>query len=198
MRPISFKKPLLSLNAIAMACLLSSCSDTTLGTKSFEETESFKIPFIPSPIPLSGITLPTIGIDIGLAAQEAYQDGDFDFVTSVNLSSITFEISPGSNDPAIDTNEDGNLDSFEFVSALEISMRADGGEPVLIATLPDSDPQIASNTDTLRMVVERDEDIRDLIEGDNPTLLVDITGAIPPDAVMVNASIRFRVGIGFR
>lgn len=181
------------------ACTLIACSDTTVATRSFNDSHTFDIPGIAVSLPFE-ITLDQIPLEINLTDQPGYNDNDLDFVTSVQVRELEFEITPESNDPANDQLEDGNLDSFEFVSNLGISLRAgvDGVETVVdVATLPANDPQIASNTTTLTMNV-MDTDIRDLIEGDNPELLISITGTPPPDVVQVRANIRFRVGLGFR
>lgn len=181
-----------------IAFTLLACSDTTVATRSFEESRNFEIPGVRLNIPL---TFEDIPVPVRLADQPGYKDGDFDFVTSVQVRELEFEIAPESNDPANDAIEDGNLDSFEFVSSLNISLRAvvDGTETVVdVADLPINDPQIASNLTSLSMNV-RDTDIRDLIEApDGAELLISISGTPPPDFVTVKANIRFRVGIGFR
>ncbi len=183
-----------------VVCSLLACSDTTIATRSFEESRTFEIPGAPIGIPIA-LTFDDISVAVNLADQPGYSDGDFDFVTSVRVRELEFEITPESNDPANDQFEDGNLDSFEFVSSLDISLRAvvDGTETVVeVATLPANDPQIASNTTSLLMNV-LDTDIRDLIEApDGAELLISISGTPPPDFVTVKTNIRFRVGIGFR
>lgn len=191
-----------SAAALALGASVAACSDTTVGTRSFDEVKSFTVPNIGGSI-ATGLTLslPDIPIAIDLAEQEAYADGDFDFVTSVRVREIVFTIAPDSADPLFDRIEDGNPDSFEFVSGLNISLSADVGgvlTTVAIADLPENDPQIASNATSLTMNVNSDENIRDLIEGEDVNLLVSVIGRIPPDNVKVDADIRFRVGIGFR
>lgn len=184
---------------ILLAGALAGCSDTTVGTKSFEESEVFTIPGIPGNIPRPQIALTDIPWPIDIADQPAYQEANFDFLTSIKVRDLVFEITPESSQQASDQNEDGNLDSFEFVSDLKFSLRATiDGTPteVEIANLPISDPQIASNATSLSMNVV-DVDIRDLIEND-PEIIIAITGTIPPDNVIVKASIRLRVGVGIR
>ncbi len=185
--------------ALLTSVLLSACSDdTTIGSKSLVEEQSFTIPGFPLAI---NVPPSSIDIDINLDEQAGYQEGDFDYVTEVSVRDITFEINPESNNAATDSFEDGNLDSFEFVSSLTLSLVAvvDGAQQVVqVASLPISDPQIASDMTTLSLDVEN-TDIRDLIE--SPTgckLRIEIAGTTPPDAVLVDAKIRFRVGLGFR
>ena len=175
---------------------LLACSDTTVATRSFEESLDFDIPGAPINIPLEINDIP---LALNLADQPGYNDNDLDFVTSVRVRELVFDITPKSNDPANDPFEDGNLDSFEFISSLNISLREVGTQTaVTVATLPLNDPQIASNTSSLSMNVV-DTDIRDLIEAPNGAeLLISISGTPPPDFVSVEANIRFRVGLGFR
>lgn len=196
-----FQNTLKRSSATLLLCLtIVACSDTEIGSRSFEESQSFTIPGFP--LSLGPISISEFPVPINLAEQEAYSDGDFDFVTSVRVRDIVFEIAPSSNEAANDQLEDGNLDSFEFVSSMNLALSAtiDGVEQTIqIADLPMSDPQIASNTTTLTLNVNGDQDIRDLIEAPTgATLLVGISGTNPPDFIDVDAKIRFRVGIGFR
>jgi len=180
----------------------SSCSDTSLGSKSFQEEADFDVPYIPF-VAGSGITatIPEFRIPVNLTNLPGYEPDDLNYVTSVKIRNIVFTIGEGSNDATIDTNEDGNLDSFEFVSALSIALAgvADGqATRVDVASLPMNDPQIASNAQSVSLNVA-DVDIRDIIE--NPAgadLLISITGSAPPDLVKVDVKIDYRVGIGIR
>jgi len=189
----------LSATILLASATLAGCSDTTVGTKSFQESEVFTIPGVPLNIALPQITLDDIPWPINIADQPAYQDANFDFLTSIHVRDLVFEITPESSQLASDPNEDGSPDSFDFVSDLKFSLRATiDGTPteVEIADLPMNDPQIASNATSLSMNV-KDVDIRDLIEND-PEIIISITGTPPPDNVIVKASIRFRVGVGIR
>jgi len=183
-----------------LVVLASGCSDTSLGSKSFSEETQFDIDYVPL---LSGsgltATIDEIPILVRLADLPGYEPDDLNYVTSVKIRNIVFEIGDGSNDPAIDPNEDGNLDSFEFVSELKIGLASvGGGDRVEVASLPMNDPQIASNVQSVRLNVA-DVDIRDIIE--NPAgaqLLIGITGSLPPDLVRVDVKVDYRVGIGIR
>lgn len=188
---------------VLSSVLLTACSDdTTLGSKSLVEEQTFTIPrpaFIPP-----GIVIPVpirVSVPINLAEQPGYNEDDLNFVTSVSVREITFTINPGSNDASLDAQEDGNLDSFEFISGLELSLAAvvDGvAQEVKVASLPMSDPQIASDLSTLTLDVQN-TDIRDLIEAqDGSDLIIEVSGMTPPDDVIVDAKIRFRVGLGIR
>ncbi len=185
--------------ALITCFFTNACSDTTVGTKSFTETGNFTVPGIPLSL---GSLSTSFNLPVDLASQESYSDGDFDYVTSVKVRDIVFNIAESSNDAATDQFEDGNLDTFEFVSSLNLALQAtvDGTlQTVQIADLPMSDPQIASNTSTLTLNVESEQDIRDLIEAPGgAVIVVSVSGTNPPDFVDIDATIRFRVGVGFR
>jgi len=68
-----------SIKCLMLVGLLSACDNTTLGSRSFSESASFTIP----PVPFTG-TL-TLEVPINLAEQTEYEEGDFDYVTSVKV-----------------------------------------------------------------------------------------------------------------
>jgi len=190
------------LTGTGLCCLaLLGCSgDTTLGSKSFEETIG--------PLTIRGASFVQLPLDIpdfrfplNLTEQPGYDEDDLDFATSVKIRDIIFRIDADSTNPAVDQFEDGNPDTFEFLSSLNLSLcEADSCEEtaVPVANLPINDPQISSNTQSLSLIVE-DQDIRDIIEAPGGSLLViGVQGATPVDFVRVSADIRFRVGIGIR
>jgi len=79
-----------------------------------------------------------------------------------------------------------------------LKLQAGTDEPVEIANLPDSDSQIASNTASLSMNI-LNKNIRDIIEApEGSKLQIIVAGTSPPDVVMVEAKIRYRVGVGIR
>ena len=188
----------LSFAALCCASVFG-CSDTTLGSRSFEETlgpETIPGAFIQIPL-----NIPDLRFPINLTEQPGYDEDDLDFVTSVKIRTVEFQIAPDSEDPERDPFRDGNPDTFDFLSSLRISLAAtiDGVDTTaLIADLPISDPQIASNTQSLSLNVE-DRDIRDFIEAPGGSqLVVSVEGVTPVDFVRVSANIRYRVGIGLR
>jgi len=180
---------------------IAGCSDTTLGTKSFTESQTFTVPGAPISI---GVQEPVaIPIPLDLSEQDI-NDDDLTFVTSITVRGITLGISPTSSDPSVEQlfGEDGNLDTFEFVQSLSIALQAVvNGETrtVQIADLPMNDPQIASNATTLSLNTNSDGDVRDLLEApEGSTIIVSIAGNLPPDNVVVDVDILFRVGVGIR
>lgn len=188
-------KTLLSLSA---ACLLiTACNDTTLGTKSFEETlEPLTIPG--GPINLGSITLPDIAYPLDLKDQDGYSS--LDIVTSVHIRSASFTISPNTDSPDLDQFADNNPDSFDFLNSLTLSLAAtfDGSaQTIQVATVPEGDPQIGSNATVLNLVLD-DVDIRDFVEAPDVQLVISVSGTIPPDSIIIDPLIRFRVGIGVR
>ena len=192
--PTMFKS-LVSLSVAGL--LLTACSDTTLGTKSFEEAlDQIEIPG--APLGLGELTLPQLAFDLNLSEQEGYSS--LSVITSVNVRSATFTVSPNTDDPALDQFADNNPDNFDFLSSITLSLRAtiDGtSRTVQVASLPEGDPQIGSNATVLNLVVD-DVDIRDFVEAPDVQLLVSATGTIPVDFVIIDPVLNFRVGIGVR
>ena len=186
----------LSLTAAA-ALTLSSCSDTTLGTRSFtEEFPAFTIPGTALiQVAVNDFPYP---VDVNLLTQDAYANGDFDYLSSVTVRSLTLEIDPASDTEA---NDDGNPDNFDFLSKLEVYLRGDfnGVERTeLVASLPAGDPQIGSNTRTLNLITTN-VDVLDYIElGEDYDMVVRVSGLSPLDPVIIGGSLKYRVGIGFR
>lgn len=188
-------KPLLFLSIASL--LLGACSDTTLGTKSFEESlDPIVIPG--APINVGELSLPEFPVPLNLSEQEGYSS--LSIVTSVHVRSATFTISPDTDDPSLDQFADNNPDNFDFLSSATLSLRAtiDGvSQTVQVASLPEGDPQIGTNATVVNLVVD-DVDIRDFVEAPDVQLLVVATGTIPVDFVVIDPAIRYRVGVGVR
>lgn len=186
-----------TLSLLASCFVLSACSDTTLGTKSFQETlEPISIPG--APISLGNLSLPELTFPLDLADQDGYEL--LDNVTSVHARSASFSISPDSDSPDLDQFADNNPDNFDFISSMVLSLRATVGgtiQTIQVASLPEGDPQIGSNASELILVVD-DVDIRDYVEAPDVQLVVEVSGTNPQDYVIVDTDLRFRVGLGVR
>jgi len=172
---------------------LSSC-DGTLGTKSMTEV----LPLVTVP----GAPLPsTLRLALGVAIAQPNIDlgAGESFVSSVRVRNLTLVILDASD---TDNLEDGAEDSFDFLSGLDVSIRATfGGElqELLIATLPDGDPQIGTTARNLSLtVVNSEADVLDFILAPGGyEIVLNLAGQIPPDTVLLSGLLRFRVGIGF-
>ncbi len=188
-------KTLLSISLAGL--LLVGCSDTTLGTKSF--TESLDQIVIPGgPVSIGELTLEDIPFPLDLRDQEGYSA--LSVITSVHVRSATFTISVNTDVPTLDPFADNNPDNFDFLSGVVLTLTAtiDGvSQTRQVASLPDGDPQIGSNASVLNLRVD-DVDIRDFVEAPDVQLVVSATGTVPPDYVVIDPVINFRVGIGIR
>ena len=187
-----------SLISISLAgLLLSACSDTTLGTRSFVETlDPIVIPG--APVSLGALSLPDLKFPLDLRNQEGYSA--LSIVTSVNIRSATFTISPDTDDPSLDQFADNNPDNFDFLSGVTLSLEAtiNGNvQRAQVASLPDGDPQIGTNATEINLVVDN-VDIRDFVEAPDVQLVVQANGTVPPDFVVIDPVLRFRVGVGIR
>ena len=181
---------------IALLCtvfIVACSSRTTLGTRSLTEIlpESV-IPGFPIQIPLSG------SIDVPLTAEAQSLADETEFVTFARVRSLTFTIVDSSES---DANEDGAMDNFDFLSAMQIFLSAElNGEPseILVASLPEGDPQIGTGVREIAFTVE-DVDVLDYIEAPGGyQLRVQGSGFVPPDNVVFNGDLRYRVGVGIR
>ena len=104
-------------------------------------------------------------------------------------------------DVVLGSDEDGAMDDFDFLSGMQVFMTARfGGQDrqVLVASLPEGDPQIGSGSRSLVLTVEN-VDVLDFLESPSGFgLLVRGQGTTPPDNVVFGGEARFRVGLGLR
>jgi len=172
--------------------LLAGCwQDVTLGTRSM--TDSLPVVTIPgAPVPRE------LGISVGVAIDSAILgiEADSQFLTFARIRNLTLEIQDSSD---VDPIENGALDSFDFLSGLSISIRAVfNGETQeeIIAFLPDGDPQIGTFARSLTLAVV-DKDVLDYLQAPGGyQLVLNISGSVPPDAIDLGGTVRYRVGVG--
>jgi len=177
--------------------LLTACTDTTLGTKAFEETlDPIIIPG--APISLGILELPELKFPLNLREQEGYRS--LDNVTSVHIRSATFTVNPETDSPELDQFADNNPDNFDFLGSITLSLRATFGgasQTIQVASLPEGDPQIGTNATELKLIIDN-VDIRNYVEAPDVELVVLGSGTNPLDFVVIDTSLRFRVGLGVR
>jgi len=193
-------KSITSFSAMALSAvcfMLTACNDTTLATKSFEESlEPLTIPGFPASF--GELTLPAIKYPLDLQDQPGYSS--LDIVTSVRLRSAVFTISPETDNPKFDQFADNNPDNFDFLSSITLSLEAtiNGAISNLqVASLPEGDPQLSSDSKVLSLILD-DVDIRDYVEAPDVKLVVVASGTNPVDFVVIDPVVRFRVGVGVR
>ena len=174
--------------------LLSACdAGLTLGTRTM--TEPLPVVTIPGarlPIDLSlsaGLSLASPELDLGSGSN---------FVSFVNVRNLRLNILEESDQDQI---EDGALDSFDFLSALNVSIRANFNgvtNELFIATLPAGDPQIASAARSLNLtVVNSETDVLDfLLAPGGYDIVLGISGTVPSDNIVLSGEIRYRLGVG--
>ena len=201
----SYKMPmhrsLTQVLSLALATLTTTfaCSDTTLTRfnvdERLEETTVQGVGF-GNVLPL---TLSELNADI--EQQESYGQEDFDYVTEIRMTSLSLAIVEASDDPVRDSFEDGNEDNFDFVESLNLYIQANIGgteQKESIAFLASTDPQIA--TSSRRISLETTGiDILDYVEADGGyQVVIEGSGNVPPDDVIFNGDVVYRVGVGFR
>lgn len=178
-----------------MLASLSACGiDLTVGTRSM--IDALPVATIPGavlPVDLSA------SIGLALASPDLDLGSEANFVTFVRVRNVQLQILNASEQ---DSNEDGALDSFDFLNALEVSIRATFNgvvNEVVIARLPDGDPQFASAARALELTIVSNADIFDfLLAPDGYDIVLNINGTIPPDNVVLSGFVRYRVGLGLR
>jgi len=165
--------------------------DQTLGTSAMTDVlPVVTIPGTPFPIDL--------GLSLGIAIDSEAIDVEADsrFLTSARVRNLELNILNASDN---DAREDGAEDSFDFLSGLSIAIRADLNGIVderLLAFLPDGDPQFGTAARSLVLSVV-DFDVLDYLQADNGyELVLQITGQVPPDNIILSGTVRYRVGVG--
>ncbi len=182
---------------MASGLVIAACDDTTLGTRSFEQSlDPITVPG--APVSFGLLSLPEITFPLDLQDQEGYQF--LDNVTEVNARSATISVSPNSDNLQLDQFADNNPDNFDFLASMTLSLRATlngQSQTVQVASLPEGDPQIGSNASTINLLMD-DVDIRDFVEAPDVVLVMLVSGTNPQDFVIIDTNLRFRVGFGFR
>lgn len=172
--------------------MLSSCGqDITLGTRSMTDSlPTVTIPGAPIPTELN------LSLDLAIDSEILGIEADSQFLTFARLRDFRLEIQDSSD---IDDVEDGAQDSFDFLSALTVSIRATlSGRTVeeVIAFLPDGDVQIGTAARSFDLTVVN-TDVLDYLQAPaGYQLVLAISGSVPPDAVVVGGAVRYRVGVG--
>jgi len=173
--------------------LLSGCLGLTLGTHS--ETETLPAVTIP------GANLPAnldVALGLALSAPELDIGPESALVTFVSVRVLKLQILEASER---DANEDGTPDSFDFVSGIDVFIRGDfegTTRQLLIATLPENDPQVRSASRTLELTIADDNnDVFDfLLLPNGYDIVLDLKGTVPNDNVVISGEFAYRIGLG--
>jgi len=193
-----FLKQLPIFKTIAIAGVLFSlvgCNqDITLGTRSATDS-----------LPLVTILGAPIATELGLSVDVAIDssiigiEADSQFLTFARIRDLRLEIQDESESAESDTSDDGAIDSFDFLSGLSVSIRASFGGVVqqeVVAFLPDGDPQFGTAARELRLSVVGSDLLDYLQASGGYQLVLNISGNVPPDAVIFGGAVRYRVGVG--
>ena len=173
---------------------LSACNlGLTLGTRSMTEILPLvTVPGAPLPVDLE------FSLGLALASPELDIGSESALVTFVSVRVLTLQILNSSE--LDDANEDGDLDNFDFLTGAQIFIRGNFNgttNQLLIASLPEDDPQIGSSARTLELTVNDNNDVFDfLLLPDGYEILLDLDGAVPPDNVTLSGELVYRIGLG--
>jgi len=177
-----------------LSSLLAACDlGVTLGTRTM--TEPLPVVTIPgAPLPVD------LNLTLGVALDNPALDIDFgsEFVSFIFVRNLRLDILDASDRDSL---EDGAEDSFDFVNALDVSIRADFDgvtNELFIATLPDGDPQLGTATRSLELtVVNNESDVFDyLIAPGGYEVVLNVIGSVPSDSIILSGEIRYRLGVG--
>jgi len=195
--------PIRRLAAVASVLALAACAGedgTTLGRFSVTEdlaearVEGSALAALPA-----GAILP---FDLDVRGGQGFPSEDeFDFLTRIEITDITLTIAPSSEDPEDDALENGLPDDFEFLDAIALSIEAEiDGErrSVDIASVPEGDARLARGSRSVTLSTTG-ENLLPFVEAPGGYRLVaDASGTPPPDDVVFDGSVRYRLSVGFR
>ena len=182
---------LATLTCLSFLFLLLAGCDQTLGTAAkVDGLPVVTIPGTPFPVDLN------LSLGIVIDSETINVDADSRFLTSARVRNLQLNILDESD---VDPLEDGAEDSFDFLTGLTVSIRTDfNGETFeqVVAFLPDGDPQFGTAARSLVLTVA-DLDVLGFLQADNGyELVLQLSGLIPPDNIIVSGTVRYRVGVG--
>lgn len=194
--PIS-RQALLATTVVALA--LAGCEGTTLGHFDVDEPlpetrveGRAAVSFLP-------VLLPPISMDV--SSSQEFQQQEYDYLTSIQVDSLTLAVTESSTQSSVDSLEDGVDDNFDFLSSVEIYIQAeinDVSERLLIGSIEEADVQLSESRQLISFTMTG-ADILQFVEADEGyEVQIQASGDAPPDAVIFDGEVVYRVGIGFR
>lgn len=192
----SISKPAKSATAIAMLLFMAACDlGVTLGTRARIEP----LPVVTIPGSTLSVDFLRLSVGLSLASPSLELGAGENFVSFVRVRNLRLNILDLSEQDPI---EDGALDSFDFLSGLDVSIRANFNgvdNELLIATLPEGDPQIGTAARSLELtVVNSNTDVLDfLLAPEGYDVVLNFVGNVPTDDIIPSGELRYRLGIGF-
>jgi len=140
-------------------------------------------------------------IQLDVESEEEFGSQEFSVVNSITVRRITLDIAGSSEDAETDRSENGMPDDFDFLSSLEVFIEAEiDGETrrVSLARLAEGDPQLEGGNRQLTLDTTG-ENILPFVEADGGYVLSSTaSGSPPPDDVVFEGSVAYRVSVGFR
>jgi len=172
---------------------VSACNlGVTLGTRSMTEVlPTLTVPGAPLPVDLD------LSIGLALASPEIDIGSESALVTFVSVRNLTLQILATSE---LDEIEDGLPDNFDFLTGATVFLRGDFDgttNQLLIATLPETDPQIGASLRRIELTIDNDNDVFDfLLLPNGYEIVIELDGSIPADSVTLAGEITYRIGLG--
>lgn len=138
-----------------------------------------------------------VGMDVTM--EQEYQQEEFDYVKTLELTALSFSITADSTNPSVDTLEDGQPDDFSFIDQIDVVIQANIGgtdQSEVIAYLNSGDPQLDPGNSTINLTTTG-VNILDYMEAPGGyTIEIQATGNLPPDDVIFDGLATYRVTAG--
>ncbi len=149
---------------IGLAGALSACSDTTIGR--FSVNEDLPENQVEGGGFVTLLPAELAPFNLAIKASEEFNSEQYDYLTYIRLSSLSFNITDSSEDADEDVAENGVPDDFDFLAsvALYIEATIEGAEQrALIASLPEDDEQLSTGLQSIELLTTGAE-ILDFVE----------------------------------
>lgn len=195
----SFRNPHGLGLAAVIALVLTGCEGTTLGH--FDVDEPLPSTRVEGRGAVSFLPLAFPAMELDVNSSQEFQSQEYDYLTSIQLDSLQIQMTPESTQASEDSLEDGEDDNFNFLSSIEIFIQAeidDVLQRLLVGSIAESDVQLSESRQSISFTMTG-ADILAYVEAEGGyEVQIQARGDAPPDAVIFDGDVVYRVGIGFR
>lgn len=122
-------------------------------------------------------------------------------LTSTCINAVRFAISAESENADTDRFENGMPDDFSFIQSIALSIQAtidNESRSEIVAILEAGDPQLTTASRVLNLDTTGIDILPYLEAPGGYQIQVSATGSAPPDDVVFDGELGYRVGVGFR
>lgn len=185
--------------AVLGVAALAGCTDRDVRLFEFDVVESLPEMAIDGN-PLGGVlTGGPSPVTANMQAEAEFQQQDLDYIARVSVTDLRFRITANSTNASMDALEDGNPDTFDFLDSVEVQIEAAIAGQVrtaTIASLPSGDTQLGNGSTTIVLTTTGVDILAYVQAAGGYTLRVLVAGSIPPDDVLFDGVVTYRVIAG--